>query len=97
VRRAHERVESAAVECYVVSMTRGPSDLFAVLLMVQDAGVADRLDIVFFFETVADFYAVLTTMERLFENPAYGATWRPAGACRPSWWATATPTRTAAT
>ncbi|HSD27242.1 MAG TPA: phosphoenolpyruvate carboxylase, partial [Vicinamibacteria bacterium] len=71
VRRAHERVGFAAVECYVVSMTRGPSDLLAVLLMARDAGVADRLDIVPLFETVADLHAAPTTMERLFENPAY--------------------------
>jgi phosphoenolpyruvate carboxylase len=71
VRRAHERVGPAAVECYVVSMTRGPSDLLAVLLMARDAGVADRIDIVPLFETVADLDAAPTTMERLFDNPAY--------------------------
>ena len=71
VRRAHERVGAAAVESYVVSMTRGPSDLLAVLLMARDAGVADRLDVVPLFETVADLHAAPATMERLFENPAY--------------------------
>jgi phosphoenolpyruvate carboxylase len=71
VRRAHERVGPASVESYVVSMTRGPSDLLAVLLMAQDAGVADRLDVVPLFETVADLHAAPATMERLFENPAY--------------------------
>ena len=57
VRRAHERVGPAAVESYVVSMTRGPSDLLAVLLMARDAGVADGLDVVPLFETVADLHA----------------------------------------
>ncbi len=71
VRRAHERVGPASVESYVVSMTRGPSDLLAVLLMAQDAGVADHLDVVPLFETVADLQAAPTTMERLFENPVY--------------------------
>jgi phosphoenolpyruvate carboxylase len=71
VRRAHERVGPASVECYVVSMTRGPSDVLAVLLMAEDAGVADRLDIVPLFETVADLHAAPGTMERLLENPAY--------------------------
>jgi phosphoenolpyruvate carboxylase len=71
VRRAHERVGPASVDSYVVSMTRGPSDLLAVLLMAQDAGVADRLDVVPLFETVADLHAAPLTMERLFENPAY--------------------------
>ncbi len=71
VRRAHEQVGPASAECYVVSMARGPSDLLAVLLMAQDAGVADRLDIVPLFETVADLHAAPRTMERLIENPAY--------------------------
>ncbi len=71
MRRAHERVGPASVESYVVSMTRGPSDLLAVLLMARDAGVSDRLDVVPLFETVADLHAAPSTMERLFENPAY--------------------------
>jgi phosphoenolpyruvate carboxylase len=71
VRRAHDRVGPAAVETCVVSMTRGPSDLLAVLLMARDAGVSDRLDVVPLFETVADLHKAPETMERLFENPAY--------------------------
>ena len=71
VRRAHERIGPAAIETYVISMTRGPSDLLAVLLLARDAGVSDRLDIVPLFETVADLHGAPATMERLFENPAY--------------------------
>jgi len=71
VRRAHERLGPAAVESYVVSMTRGPSDLLAVLLMARDAGVEGRLDVVPLFETVADLHQAPATMERLFANPAY--------------------------
>jgi phosphoenolpyruvate carboxylase len=52
-------------------MTRGPSDLLAVLLMARDAGVSDRLDIVPLFETVADLHRAPETLERLFTNPAY--------------------------
>ncbi|HVO10794.1 MAG TPA: phosphoenolpyruvate carboxylase [Vicinamibacteria bacterium] len=71
VRRAHERIGRAAVETYVVSMTRGPSDLLSVLLLARDAGVSDRLDLVPLFETVADLHGAPATMEKLFENPAY--------------------------
>jgi phosphoenolpyruvate carboxylase len=71
VRRAHERVGAHAIEAYVVSMTRGPSDLLAVLLMAKDAGVSDRLDVVPLFETVADLHRAPETLERLFTNPAY--------------------------
>ncbi len=70
-RRAHERVGPQAIESYVVSMTRGPSDLLSVLLLARDAGISDRLDIVPLFETVADLHAAPATMEQLFENPAY--------------------------
>ena len=70
-RRAHERVGPAAIETYIVSMTRGPSDLLAVLLMAKDAGVSDRLDVVPLFETVADLHGAPETLERLFTNPAY--------------------------
>lgn len=71
IRRAHERVGPAAIETYIVSMTRGPSDLLAVLLMARDAGVSDRLDVVPLFETVADLHAAPDTLRQLFTNPAY--------------------------
>ncbi|MEP7116401.1 MAG: phosphoenolpyruvate carboxylase [Acidobacteriota bacterium] len=71
IRRAHERVGTAAIETYIVSMTRGPSDLLAVLLMAADAGVASQLDVVPLFETVADLHAAPDTLRRLFTNPAY--------------------------
>ena len=71
VRRAHERIGFPAIESYVISMTRGPSDLLSVLLLAHDAGVSDRLDVVPLFETVADLHSAPATMEKLFENPAY--------------------------
>jgi phosphoenolpyruvate carboxylase len=73
VRRAHERVGPSAVESYVISMTRGPSDVLAVLLLAKDAGVADALDVVPLFETIPDLRAAPAIMERLFANPAYAA------------------------
>jgi phosphoenolpyruvate carboxylase len=71
LRRAHERVGPQAIEAYVVSMTRGPSDLLAVLLMASDAGVAGAVDVMPLFETVADLHQAPETMRRLFENAAY--------------------------
>jgi phosphoenolpyruvate carboxylase len=71
VRRAHERVGAPAVDSAVLSMTRSASDVLGVLLLAQDAGVADALDVVPLFETVADLHAAPSHMEQLFQNPAY--------------------------
>ncbi len=71
IHRAHERVGTAAIDTYIISMTTGVSDLLTVLLFAQDAGVADDLDIVPLFETVADLHAAPRIMSELFANPAY--------------------------
>ncbi|MCA0269080.1 MAG: phosphoenolpyruvate carboxylase [Bacteroidetes bacterium] len=73
VRQAHERVGRAALDTYIVSMTQGASDLLAVLLMAQDAGVGDGLDLVPLFETVADLHAAPAILDALFAHPAYAA------------------------
>jgi phosphoenolpyruvate carboxylase len=71
VRRAHERVGPAAIQTYIVSMTRGPSDLLAILLLARDAGVAGGLDVVPLFETVEDLHGATATLETLLAHPAY--------------------------
>jgi phosphoenolpyruvate carboxylase len=71
VRKAHERVGPDAVQNFIISMTTGPSDVLAVLLMAQDAGVSDRLDIAPLFETLADLQAAPEIMATLFQNEAY--------------------------
>ncbi|HSB60136.1 MAG TPA: phosphoenolpyruvate carboxylase, partial [Vicinamibacteria bacterium] len=82
-RRAHERVGPRAVDTYIVSMTRGPSDVLAVLLMAKDAGITERLDVVPLFETVADLHAAPRTMERLFRSPAYARHLEARGRAQP--------------
>ena len=71
VRRARERVGPDAIRTYIVSMTRGPSDLLAILLLARDAGVAEQLDVVPLFETVEDLHQARTTLEALFTHPVY--------------------------
>jgi phosphoenolpyruvate carboxylase len=73
IRKAHERIGPQAIESYVISMTTGASDVLGALLMAKDAGVAERLDIVPLFETIADLHAGPAVMEALFANPAYAA------------------------
>jgi phosphoenolpyruvate carboxylase len=83
VRRAHERVGRQAIDSYVVSMTRGASDVLAVLVMAKDAGVADDLDVVPLFETISDLHAAPGIMERLFESPVYAGHLRARGGSQP--------------
>ncbi len=71
VRKAHERVGPDAIQNFIISMTTGPSDVLAVLLMAQDAGVSSRLDIAPLFETLQDLQAAPQIMEQLFGNEAY--------------------------
>ncbi|MCB0253613.1 MAG: phosphoenolpyruvate carboxylase [Anaerolineae bacterium] len=73
IRRAHERLGPRAIDSYIISMTAGASDVLAVLLMAQDTGVADQLDIVPLFETVRDLENAGRVMEALFTNPVYAA------------------------
>ena len=83
VRRAHERVGRRAIDSYIVSMTRGASDVLAVLLMAKDAGVADDLDVVPLFETIADLHEAPAIMERLFQSRVYAEHLRARGGSQP--------------
>jgi phosphoenolpyruvate carboxylase len=71
IRQAHERLGPASIETYIVSMARGVADVLGVLLLAQDAGVADALEVVPLFETVADLHQAPLTMEALFQHPVY--------------------------
>ena len=79
IRRAHERLGPRAIDSYIISMTAGASDVLIVLLLAQDAGVADSLDIVPLFETVRDLENAGAVMEALFTNPVYLAHLRARG------------------
>ncbi len=71
IRKAHTRLGAAAIDSYIISMTKGPSDVLSALLLASDAGCAPCLDIVPLFETVADLTAAPQTLEALLQNPAY--------------------------
>ena len=70
IRRAHERVgPQRDRELHHQHDDARASDVLGVLLMAKDAGVADRLDIVPLFETIADLQAAPGIMEQLFAQP----------------------------
>jgi phosphoenolpyruvate carboxylase len=62
---------------YIVSMTRGPEDVLAVLLLAYWTGLGltgqgpDLLTIAPLFETRADLDAAAATMDTLFDHPVY--------------------------
>jgi phosphoenolpyruvate carboxylase len=71
VRRARERLGPRAIQTYIISMARGPSDLLAGLLLARDAGVAEGLDVVPLFETAEDLHRAPRTLESAFTHPSY--------------------------
>lgn len=71
VRRARARLGPDAVSTYVISMARRPSDVLGVLLLADDAGVADDLDVVPLFETVDDLRDAPEALRTLFSFAPY--------------------------
>jgi phosphoenolpyruvate carboxylase len=56
---------------FIISMTRGPADILAVLLMARWTGGAEGMDIVPLFETLDDLHAAPNIMEKLFSLEPY--------------------------
>jgi phosphoenolpyruvate carboxylase len=72
-----EQLSPEALQTYVISMTRGVSDMLAVLLFAKEAGLyqpsngLSRLNIVPLFETGADLAGCATIMRQALELPIY--------------------------
>ena len=71
ISQAHQMLGDHSMQTYIISMTEGVSNLLEVLLMLNDAGLAGKLDIVPLFETVEDLRAAPEIMANLFNNPVY--------------------------
>lgn len=71
IRRAHDRLGPDAIDTYIISMTQRVSDVLGVLLLAQDAGCADGLDIVPLLETVDDLERARELLDTLLGLPAY--------------------------
>jgi phosphoenolpyruvate carboxylase len=74
-----EQLSPEALQTYVISMTRGVSDMLAVLLFAKEAGLyqpdqgVSRLHIVPLFETGADLAGCAAIMQQALELPVYRA------------------------
>ena len=71
IQEARQKIGSAAMQTYIISMTESVSNLLEVLLLMKDAGLFGQLDLVPLFETVDDLKRAPQTMTALFANALY--------------------------
>jgi phosphoenolpyruvate carboxylase len=77
VRSAQDRFGEAAVQTYVVSMTRGADDVLAAVVLAREAGLVDlaggvaRLGFVPLLETVEELRGADRVLADLLEDPSY--------------------------
>ncbi|MBI1174419.1 MAG: phosphoenolpyruvate carboxylase [Sideroxydans sp.] len=76
----HRRFSRAALPNYIISMTKGVSDMLEVALMLQQSGLLDadtapalHINITPLFETIADLRGCGQIMDDLFSIPYYRA------------------------
>ena len=77
VRRAQDQFGAEVAETYIVSMTRGPEDVLAAVVVAREAGLIDldagvaRLDMVPLLETIGELRAADGIVDDLLNVPAY--------------------------
>ncbi len=71
VAEAHRRFSVGVIDTFIGSMSKQPSDVLTMLLLAEEAGVADNLDLVPLFETIEDLENAPRVMDALFSMPTY--------------------------
>lgn len=80
IRRARRELSTRSIECYIISMTHGISDMLEVMLFLKEAGLLrvqpdgsyeSEIDVVPLFETISDLHRSGELMRTLFKNDAY--------------------------
>lgn len=71
IAKAQKRVGIESMQTYIISMTESVSNILEVLLLMKNADLVGKLDLVPLFETVADLKGAPDTMKILFDNSAY--------------------------
>ena len=79
IREALDRYGDDAIETYIVSMTQGIDDLFAVVVLAREVGLVDlsegrdvaRIGFAPLFETVTELEAAEELLEGLLSDPSY--------------------------
>ncbi len=70
IRQAREALGSEALNCYVLSMTRGLADVLSVLWLAKETG-NQNLMVVPLFETIEDLKNCGQVTNAMYENPVY--------------------------
>lgn len=77
IREAHSRYGENVVESYIISMTRGPDDILAPVLLAQEVGLVDlkagraALSFVPLLETIGELRSAGPLLEQLLSDPSY--------------------------
>jgi len=87
LRDCQDLAGECAVEDYIVSMTRSPSDILAVLVMAKEAGLfqqgpqgaTSRLNVVPLFETIEDLREAAAIMQKVWSYAPYREALRSRG------------------
>ena len=73
IAEAHRKYGTIVIDSVIASMSQQPSDVLAMLLLAEEVGVDNDVDLVPLFETIDDLDRGPAIMETLFANPVY---WR---------------------
>lgn len=71
VAQAHREYGQAAIDTFIASMSKYPSDVLTMLLFAREVGIAQHIDLVPLFETIDDLTNAPDVMNTLFTNSAY--------------------------
>lgn len=79
IRKAHKQFGPQSINCYIISMTHGISDLLESVILAKDAGLVQytnaqptsTIDFVPLLETIDDLEFGLEFLQALFTNPLY--------------------------
>lgn len=70
IKEIREKIDPKAINCYVLSMTRGVADVLSVLWLAHEASIKNLM-VVPLFETIEDLKDCGQVMGALYQNPVY--------------------------